>query len=73
MKLQQPIIITIIVIVIVIVIVIIITVIVTIIVRLRSDPDLTLMFSLIQTPEIIFGVDVGVIPQIFACKLGVLT
>ena len=36
---------TIIVIVIVIVIVIIITFIVTIIVRLRSDPDLTLMFS----------------------------
>ena len=29
--------------------------------RPRSDPDLTLMFSLIQRPEIIFGVDVGVI------------
>ena len=34
---------------IVIVIIIIITVIVTIIVRPRSDPDLTLMFSLIQS------------------------
>ena len=53
----------------VVIIVVIILVIVTIIVRLRSDPDLTPMFSLIQRPEIIFGVDVGVIPQIFSQRI----
>ena len=34
--------------------------------------DLTLMFSLIERPEIIFGVDVGVIPQILGTNMGFL-